>query len=53
MTGEQVTVRVPAESLFKYRQGALMQNAFPEMSSDDREFLISGMSAKAWAQTFE
>jgi len=34
---------LPAEQLFQYRQGAHVQDAFPEMSADDREFIISGV----------
>jgi hypothetical protein len=37
------SVTVPAEGLYKYRQGALIQVAFPGLSPQDREFLISGM----------
>lgn len=51
-TGKPYTVRVPAIGLHKYRQGALIQDAFPEMSKDDREFLISGYSPEGWAQAF-
>jgi len=36
-------VKVKAEDLFKYRNGALIQDAFPYLSKKDREFLISGM----------
>ena len=37
------SVRVPAQGLFKYRQGSLIQHAFPNMSANDREFLLNGM----------
>jgi len=37
------TITLPAEQLFEYRRGALVQNAFPEMSAEDREFIISGV----------
>lgn len=36
------SVSVPAKGLFEYRQGALIQKAFPNLSSDQREFLLSG-----------
>lgn len=48
VTGEEYEVVVPAEGLFRYRQGALIQDAFPEMSAGDREFLISGLSPVAF-----
>jgi len=44
---EKRTVMVPADGLFELRQGAKIQEAFPNMSADDREFLISGLSADA------
>ena len=52
LTGKTVSVKVPAEGLFAYRQGAYIQDAFPSLSKDDREFLISGMSKEAWDATF-
>lgn len=47
----QVTVK--AEELFKYRRGAMIQDAFPNLSADDREFLMSGLSPYAFAQLAE
>lgn len=51
-TGKEVSVTVPAEGLFKFRQGEYIQNAFPELSTDDREFLISGLSKEGWDLAF-
>lgn len=31
------------KGLKKYQQGALMQDAFPFLNADEREFLISGL----------
>ena len=42
-TGEDHEVIVKAPDLFKYHQGALIQNAFPYLSLKDREFLITGI----------
>ena len=42
-TGKPVEVRIPAPALFAYRQGAMIQDAMPMLSAEDREFLISGM----------
>jgi hypothetical protein len=52
VTKKMVSVEVPAEGLFAYRQGAFVQDAFPNLSKDDREFLMSGMSAEGWGKTF-
>lgn len=44
MTGEMQSVIVNEESLEKWRSGELLaQEAFPELSDDEREFLLSGI----------
>jgi hypothetical protein len=35
-----------------YSSGSLMQDAFPFLSADEREFLISGITPKEWEETF-
>ena len=52
VTKKPVTVKVPAPALFAYRQGAHIQDAFPMLSTDDREFLVSGFSKEGWDKTF-
>lgn len=42
-TGTPVTIRIPGPAMFKYRQGAMIQDAFSMLNVDQREFLISGM----------
>lgn len=32
--------------------GELIQNAFPTLNADQREFLITGMSPQEWDKTF-
>lgn len=32
----------------EYKKGALMQNAFPFLSAEEREFLISGTTPEEW-----
>lgn len=52
-TGKQVTVRIPADELFAYRQGSkTIQRAMPSLSDDDREFLISGVCTEAFDEAF-
>jgi hypothetical protein len=41
-TGKKHSVTVKGIDLFKYRQGEYIQNAFPYLNPDDREFLMSG-----------
>ena len=33
-----------------YLSGALAQEAFPHLSADDREFIISGITPEEWAE---
>ena len=41
-TIDDYEVRVKAKDLWLYRQGALMQDAFPYLQPMDREFLMTG-----------
>lgn len=52
VTGKPHSVTVPAAGLFAYRQGASIQSAFPGLSAEDREFLISGTSPEGWREMF-
>lgn len=45
---KKISVEVPASGIYAYRQGALIQRAFPQMSKDDREFLMSGLCGECW-----
>lgn len=46
------TVTIKGPDLFKYRQGTHIQEAFPYLSDDDREFLMSGFSPEGWKKMF-
>ena len=52
ITGETYSVTVKGEDLFKYRQGALLQDAFPTLDPSDREFLLTGVSPKGWKKLY-
>src|SRR4051812_47774549 len=52
ITGRSYSVTVPGEGLYKYRQGEFIQDAFPDLPKDDREFLMSGLSPEGWAIAF-
>lgn len=36
----------------KYRDGALIQDAFPHLSAEDRETIMSGTHAECWNKLF-
>jgi hypothetical protein len=46
-------VTVPAEELFAYRQGKLMQIAMPSVSADDREWLMTGLKPGEFEAIFQ
>lgn len=53
-TGTPYIVRnIPEAQWQKYLCGERVQRAFPTMSADDREFLISGISPTGWNKTFK
>lgn len=47
------TVDHLAEGIAAWEQGALIQNALPWMSVEDREFLISGITPDEWREMFK
>lgn len=52
VTGKTQRVIVKAEDLNKYRQGGYVQDCFPYLTKEDREFLISGTSGEGWTMMF-
>lgn len=52
VTGQPYKVTCSIEEFESYYNGALIQDAFPNMSADDREFLISGYSDIGWDMVF-
>lgn len=43
---------VEEQDVHKYQNGAYVQHAFPYLSADDRELIISGICGKCWNKTF-
>lgn len=37
-----------AAGMAKYRAGAMIQNAFPQLSADHREFILTGTTPEVW-----
>jgi hypothetical protein len=46
--GKSGEVRMPAQAFRKWRDGALLQVAWPEGTPDQREQLISGTHPECW-----
>lgn len=46
-------MELPDDGVAKYISGAfLIQDAFPSVSTDNREFMISGITPEEWKQLF-
>ena len=50
--GDTNYVSVQSEDWYAYVNGELVQNAFPYLSPDDTELLISGICPTCWTDTF-
>lgn len=50
--GEYHEVLVSEADLAAWQGGELVQNAFPYLSADEREILISGICSDCWSKMF-
>ena len=54
ISGKMNSMELPiTEAQLKaHRNGELVQNVFPTLSREEREFLVSGISTKEWNDLF-
>lgn len=45
-------ILVTEEQLARWRAGERIQNVMPFISADDREFIMNGITAEEWDNTF-
>ena len=45
-------IDVTTEQLRDWQKGALIQNAMPNLSADEREFIKTGITAEEWSTMF-
>ena len=43
---------ITQEQIDAYNKGALVQHAFPNLSADEREFIITGITSAEWDEAF-
>lgn len=43
---------ITQEQLDDYTRGALIQNAFPNLTDEEREFFLTGITPNEWAEMF-
>lgn len=46
-------VRLEAEGAVLWQRGALIQNALPQLSDDERELLLTGICPPCWEEMFK
>lgn len=54
MSGETNTIdlNITQEQIYAHNRGTLAQDAFPQLTSDEREFYISGTTPEEWNSMF-
>ena len=52
VTGKEYEATYPKDGVVRWLDGAHIQDAMPDVSAGDREFLISGISPAGWEQLF-
>ena len=54
LTGVRRIVDMPitSEQFNNWQGGMLIQDAMPNLTDDQREFIVSGITAKEWEQAF-
>ena len=54
-SGKVRTLDIPVtyEQLYEWERGTLIQNAMPNLTADQREFLMTGVTAEEWDEMFE
>lgn len=49
---QEKSVKVTSPQYFRWTQGAMTQDAFPQLNPDERELLISGICGPCWKNLF-
>lgn len=51
--GNVNSIEVDTAKFVAWQQGALIQNAFPDLTPDQREVIKTGICPKCWDDTFK
>lgn len=51
--GSSSEITVDKDGFDRWRNGTLVQNAFPNMNADDRELLVTGTHPVCWDKIFQ
>jgi hypothetical protein len=44
---------ITESQLERWQAGEMIQNVFPRLTADEREFLMTGITAQEWEDTFK
>ena len=48
----EMELNITDEQIMKYEKGALIQDAFPNLTPSEREFLMTGITEDEWNDIF-
>ena len=53
-TGVERTLEIDCTptQIYDWQNGMVIQQAMPQLSADDREFIMTGVTAEEWGETF-
>jgi len=43
---------ITEKQYFSWKNGDLVQNVFPHLNSEEREFIVSGITPQEWKEVF-
>jgi len=49
----EMEIDVTHEQIAEWENGALIQNVMPHLTSDEREFIMTGITPTEWDETFD
>lgn len=50
--GKEIQINVTQEQIDKYQSGELIQRAFPNLTAEQREMLLTGTCGECWDKIF-
>lgn len=53
VTNEKYILKVPVDLVTRWQDGEAIQNVFPMLTPDDREFILSGLTPAEWDEMVE
>jgi uncharacterized protein (DUF779 family) len=48
----EMNLDITEEQYFSWKTGDLVQNVFPHLNSEEREFIVSGITPQEWKEVF-